>query len=291
MRADDRWYPVTGDTEGTSGGWRPIGPPREDPVATTDQDVEEDWNWFGSSATARRGRLSFGAGDTGRTVAQVFAILVVGLVVLVVGGELIAVMLSPLFDGGAPETADPVRRGDIFYGLAIMLVLFTVPPLLWVYAFYEGKLAAWRTRLYLHAQRFFGFFGWGVIAGFGLLVAGAVIAIVLDSIVPQPENRVVQEIGAVLTWELVFFISFAAAVGEEIFFRGFLQPRIGIVPANVLFGLVHLSYGVPLQVIVPLVLGFAFSWMTLKTRSLVPAIVAHFTFDLIQLSLAKLFFG
>ncbi|MBW3581472.1 MAG: CPBP family intramembrane metalloprotease [Euryarchaeota archaeon] len=283
---------MTGDAEKTSGDWRPIGSPREDrPGDASGQEVEEDWNWFGASSTARRGRLPFGAGDTGRTITQVFAVVVVALVVLVVGGDLLAVMLSQLLDGGGPESADPVRRGDIFYGLSVMLVLFTIPPLLWVYAFYEGKLEAWRTRLFLHAQRFFGFFGWGVIGGFGLLVAGAIIAIVLDSVIPQPENRVVQDIGAVLTWELVFFISIAAAVGEEIFFRGFLQPRIGIVPANVLFGLVHLSYGVPLQVIVPLVLGFAFSWMTLKTRSLVPAIVAHFTFDLIQLSLAKLFFG
>ncbi len=38
-----------------------------------------------------------------------------------------------------------------------------------------------------------------------------------------------------------FYLAFLSGFGEEILFRGAIQPFIGLVPASILFGLVHLG--------------------------------------------------
>jgi membrane protease YdiL (CAAX protease family) len=70
---------------------------------------------------------------------------------------------------------------------------------------------------------------------------------------------------------------------EEFYFRGFLQRRFGPVPASILFLLAHAGYGEPLffagLLAITIVLAAAFH----RTRSTVAPILAHGTFDAIQL--------
>jgi membrane protease YdiL (CAAX protease family) len=70
---------------------------------------------------------------------------------------------------------------------------------------------------------------------------------------------------------------------EEAFFRGFLQPRFGLVVSSVLFALSHFSYGLPFMIVgvftISLVIGRTFE----RTRALLPCIIAHGVFDAIQL--------
>lgn len=70
---------------------------------------------------------------------------------------------------------------------------------------------------------------------------------------------------------------------EEAFFRAFLQPRVGLVTASMLFALGHFSYGLPLLVVgvfaVALVIGRCFQ----RTGDLLPCIIAHAVFNGIQL--------
>jgi CAAX protease family protein len=53
-------------------------------------------------------------------------------------------------------------------------------------------------------------------------------------------------VGAVLT-------SISAGVGEEVLFRGALQPRLGVVLTAVLFGALHVQYQVPGMVVIVLI--------------------------------------
>jgi len=75
----------------------------------------------------------------------------------------------------------------------------------------------------------------------------------------------------------------AAMTVEEAFFRGFLQPRFGLVVSSVLFAFAHFSYGLPSLAVgvftLSLIIGYTFD----RTRSLVPCIVVHGMFDAIQL--------
>jgi len=70
---------------------------------------------------------------------------------------------------------------------------------------------------------------------------------------------------------------------EEGFFRGFLQPRIGLMATSILFALGHFSYDLPLLVVgvfvVSLVLGRCFE----RTGDLLPCMIAHAVFNGVQL--------
>ncbi|MFN8374549.1 MAG: CPBP family intramembrane glutamic endopeptidase [Anaerolineae bacterium] len=83
---------------------------------------------------------------------------------------------------------------------------------------------------------------------------------------------------------LAFLLASCAALGEEIFIRGALQPVFGIVGSSIFFALLHAQYlitpGLLVIFVVSLVLG------VLRARlSTNAAIVAHFIFDFIPLAL------
>lgn len=79
----------------------------------------------------------------------------------------------------------------------------------------------------------------------------------------------------------IFIIAAASGIGEEIFFRGGLQPILGIVITSILFGLIHLPFKKALlpwtfiAIIMGFVLGFLFAWR----GSLIAPITAHFTIN------------
>src|SRR5262245_23984389 len=76
-------------------------------------------------------------------------------------------------------------------------------------------------------------------------------------------------------WHIVF-VSALAGVGEELLFRGVLQPLVGLAAASVLFGAVHVGgreyvgYGLWAACI-----GLFMGWLTMMTGGLTAAIVAH----------------
>lgn len=78
-------------------------------------------------------------------------------------------------------------------------------------------------------------------------------------------------------------LSLSAGVVEELFFRGFLQARVGVFASTALFAVAHLSYGQPFMLIGITVLSLFFSALVLWRRSILAAIVAHFAFDAFQL--------
>lgn len=81
-----------------------------------------------------------------------------------------------------------------------------------------------------------------------------------------------------------------SGVGEEAFFRGALQPEVGIVWASLIFGLMHLGPGwrfLPWALWASLA-GFVFGWLYLATGGLLAPMVAHALHNGVMLSLWKL---
>jgi membrane protease YdiL (CAAX protease family) len=75
--------------------------------------------------------------------------------------------------------------------------------------------------------------------------------------------------------------AFFSAVAEEMFFRGVLQPWIGIVPASLIFGVLHIAPGRkfvpwPFQAVL---MGFAFGGLYWLVGDLSAPIMAHFTIN------------
>lgn len=78
----------------------------------------------------------------------------------------------------------------------------------------------------------------------------------------------------------LWFYIFAALIepiNEEIMFRGFLLPRIGIIMSSVIFGLAHYSYDSTfgIEIIAALIFGLIAAYAAKKTGSIYPGIVAH----------------
>ena len=79
----------------------------------------------------------------------------------------------------------------------------------------------------------------------------------------------------------IFGYAAISAVAEELFFRGALQPTIGIVATSTIFGLLHFAPGRkfipwPIQAIV---MGFALGGLFWLTGNLIAPVAAHFTIN------------
>ena len=80
-------------------------------------------------------------------------------------------------------------------------------------------------------------------------------------------------------------LAVASAVAEELFFRGFLQPRLGFAATSVLFGLTHIPARrnlLPWPVIAT-AMGFAFGALYMIQGSLLAPVLAHFTINFLNL--------
>jgi membrane protease YdiL (CAAX protease family) len=75
----------------------------------------------------------------------------------------------------------------------------------------------------------------------------------------------------------------SAMVVEELFFRSFLQTRVGPVAATLMFTAAHGAYGQPLVLVGILVVGAVLAITFAVYRNVLPCIVAHGVFDAIQM--------
>jgi len=77
-------------------------------------------------------------------------------------------------------------------------------------------------------------------------------------------------------WFFVFTV-FVAPVDEEIMFRGFFVPRLGIILSAILFAIPHLTYASTFEIeaIAAFVFGIIAGYVFKKTKSLYATILAH----------------
>jgi membrane protease YdiL (CAAX protease family) len=80
-------------------------------------------------------------------------------------------------------------------------------------------------------------------------------------------------------------IALAAGIGEEVLFRGALQPRLGIVAAALLFAVLHAQYAVSLATMEIFLLGI-FLGLLRRRAGTTAAIIAHTGYDMILLLMA-----
>ena len=112
------------------------------------------------------------------------------------------------------------------------------------------------------------------------------------SLVPQQEiqqqTQLSQAIaGSVTTLGAAFLVAFFSSVGEEIAFRGALQPVLGLWPTTLLFALAHLQYQFSPAALIILVVGAVLGLLR-RYFGTVSAIAAHFLYNFTLLSLTVL---
>jgi hypothetical protein len=92
--------------------------------------------------------------------------------------------------------------------------------------------------------------------------------------IPLPTN-VSQLLGGLPAYFFAFAV-IVAPIDEEILFRGFLVPRIGIILSALIFGILHfLSYASISEFIAAFVFGLIAGYAFKRTRSLYSTIIPH----------------
>ena len=116
----------------------------------------------------------------------------------------------------------------------------------------------------------------GLLAAGVLLTSSAALESWSDSF-RSLKNMFMKLIGPAPAW-VALWLAFLSSFGEEIFFRGAIQPTFGIVPTSIIFGLAHIG---PDGKVGPWSLwavgaGLVLGWTFDQTGSLWPAITGHF---------------
>jgi membrane protease YdiL (CAAX protease family) len=221
------------------------------------------------------------------------ALLGLGVLIAIISGAIL--LLAP--DSAAADDVRELLEGggkeSLILNTVFTFVLFGVIPFFWVLGTRMRPVEGTKRFLHLHEP------AKGVLQGIGLailLLVGVAILIVSYTLATEgPEgltdegqdpNPAVQDILDNLSWPIAVMVALCAGVGEEIFFRGFLQRYLGPWWQGVLFGLAHATGGYVPQVIFALGMGIAFGHLVKRGWSLWALITAHVLYDFTLLALA-----
>jgi membrane protease YdiL (CAAX protease family) len=83
---------------------------------------------------------------------------------------------------------------------------------------------------------------------------------------------------------LAFLLAATAAVGEEIAFRGALQPVFGLWPTAIIFAFTHIQYTLTPAWLIILGVAVAFGWIRERYSTTV-SMMTHFAYDFIPLAI------
>lgn len=212
---------------------------------------------------------------------------------LIIGGILISIVLpflailsSYLFKqtGFTSETKFFISRFSIWSSLLLLFLynykIEKLPFLLWKekqYSFFPFTTAVFETFLKL-------FISVIIVGSIILLFKVKVESVVLNKALALFKNN----------YFLMFFTCVTAGITEELFFRGYLLPRLQLIMKNtklaiilssLLFGLMHYGYGTLVQMIGPAVIGLVLAFQYHKYQSIKVVILCHFLWDLLLLSI------
>lgn len=123
----------------------------------------------------------------------------------------------------------------------------------------------------------------GFLALLGVLVA---MMLVFTRLGINDEAKVA-DIANGLPFSVLALAVLVAPVTEELFFRAFLSPRIGIVLSSLIFGIFHVAYGSVVEIVGAFLIGTVLALTFQKSKSIIPAVVIHLVYNLISLSVMR----
>jgi membrane protease YdiL (CAAX protease family) len=197
----------------------------------------------------------------------------------------VAIPFAGGLSGGAPETKDFTLV--TLFAVHMILLLFLV-----CYYALSGRrslseflrLKSARPAADLGVGFLIGFAGW-LLTIVALLVVIGLWYVLRRHGVPAPGREVSPTIVWLVAQPLAIriLIVLSAMVVEELFFRSFLQPRVGAFAATLMFTAAHGAYGQPLVLVGILVISTVLAVTFTLYGNVLPCIAAHGVFDAIQM--------
>lgn len=246
----------------------------------------------------RRGLLPPGFGGASAVGGRVWnpGIVRRSLALTCLWGVLWIGVFSPLATLGQATELDlsAVSTPQLF----LLHLLFVLVMMVWYVLGFAGQPGfgfagknGWVAQFGLRATSVWREIGLGLVVGVGawfvVLVAMTLLALVLwwlggAELLPTEPPSVVPWIAA-LPIAVRLLVSLSAGVVEESFFRGLLQPRLGILMSTALFVLAHASYEQPLMLVGITLLSLIYGFLVVWRQSIWAAMAAHTLFDAMQL--------
>lgn len=235
--------------------------------------------WEPSEAIAHVGdERGFDPRSTVHMVALVLVLYLVGVT-----------SVNFILSGGLAGVAESYSTGLSAIDLVVNLLPQVVIPVLGVGLGVRRSLPAIRERLGLQAPTLEGVTV-AVGMAIALLMFAGVMAALWQGLVSEEtfeeQTRASEALSeSVDTIGLVLLLAASAAIGEELAFRGALQPVFGFWPTAIVFALTHIQYTLTPATLIILGVALVFGWLRRRYNTTV-AMITHFLYNFIPLALA-----
>ncbi len=172
-----------------------------------------------------------------------------------------------------------------FYESAVLSLLFSSGAV--AYLFYRG-ITPKKIRMSLGISKksfSLGMLSIGIVLFIIILLLEVGVGLISSITGISISTNVSTIFGQAPFWFLIFAV-FIAPINEEIFFRGLLVPRIGILPSAIIFSILHASYNSTfgIEIIAAFIFGLLAGYVFKKTKSLYPSILAHMLVNALALA-------
>lgn len=139
----------------------------------------------------------------------------------------------------------------------------------------------------LVAGKLEGFFVKAGAVFFALLFVSFFLGILGMLVGVDDTHKVAESIVEIVMLQPAALVYFAVVrpFAEEVFFRGFLTPKIGVLGQAAVFGALHFAYGSVFEVAGAFVLGAVLGFFFVRYKSIMPNIFAHWAYNLTAFSL------
>ncbi len=193
--------------------------------------------------------------------------------------------------GGMATTIEETQTRGIDSLIIVQTILFALAALLGVGVAIRRDFRQALARLGLRVPTPQDL-NWGI--GVGLLAYLGVIALtIVWMLLVTPEQFAEQTAASEQiarsfdSIPVALVLSLVIAFGEEIFFRGAIQPIFGLWFTSIFFVALHTQYALTPATVAILLASLAFGWLR-QRYSTTAAIAAHFVYNFVQLALAIL---
>lgn len=132
--------------------------------------------------------------------------------------------------------------------------------------------------------------GIGVLLFVFMVIAAILANIILYYAGITDQGKIIEVVSGLPLYLII--ISFTLApVSEELFFRAFLVPRLGIILSTIFFSLVHAAYGSIAEFAGAFFLGLVLGVAYMRLRDPLPCIIAHALFNALSVSVMFWVYG
>lgn len=132
--------------------------------------------------------------------------------------------------------------------------------------------------------------GYGVAIFLLMLFASFVVNILLHFAGISDQEQIVTVVSGLPLYLLIMAFTLGP-LSEELLFRAFLVPRVGVLASTLLFTFTHMAYGSVAELVGAFALGIVLAIAYSRLKDPLPCIVAHVLFNLLSVILILWVYG